>query len=90
MHNKWVNPTCIGIGALATVAQPDELLRYIQLGLSILSTLVIIVFNIYKWYKNAKKDGKITKEEIKEGIDILQDGLEDVKNTISTKEEDKK
>ena len=90
MHDKWVNPTCIGISALATATQTDDLLRYIQLGLTILMIIISTSFTLWKWYKEAKKDGHISKEEIKDGIDIIQDGLGNSKNTINDNKEDKK
>ena len=44
-----------------------------------------------KGHKNAKKDGKIDKEEVKEAIDILQDGGEKIKEALDDKKEgDKK
>lgn len=49
------------------------------LVITILTGLASISFIIYKWYKEAKKDGKIDKEEIKDLIDQVVD---ESKNTI--------
>lgn len=59
------------------ITQGEELLRYIQLGFGILATLISIAFSIWKWWKKASADGKITKDEIKELSDELKDKLDD-------------
>ena len=59
------------------LSQGKELLSYIQLGLGILATILSIAFSIWKWWKKASADGKITKEEIKELSDDLKDKLDD-------------
>lgn len=64
-------------GTICTALQTDEVLRYIQLGLTILSTLFAIAFTIYKWWKKANEDGKITSEEVKELKDDIVDVLDD-------------
>ena len=40
---------------------------------------------LMSWYKNAKKDGKITQEEIDEGAKILQEGLTQIQNQVDDK-----
>ena len=47
--------------------------------LTCVATAVTIAYTIWKWYKNAMKDGKIDEKEIKEGIDILNDAAKDIK-----------
>lgn len=59
------------------LSQGQELLSYIQLGLGILATIVSILFSIWKWWKKASADGKITKDEIKELSDDIKDKLDD-------------
>lgn len=49
------------------------------LAITILTGLASIGYIIYKWYKDAKKDNVITKDEIK---DVIDDVTEEVKNTI--------
>ena len=68
-------------GTICTALQTDEIFRWIQLGLTILSTLVAISFTIWKWWKKASKDGKITPDEVDELMDDLND--------INKKEENK-
>lgn len=62
--------------------QTDEILKYIELGLSILTTLIILGFNLWSWWKKASKDGKITEDEIQEGIEIVEKGAEDIKDNV--------
>lgn len=59
---------------LFTTMQTNEIFQIIELVLSILTSLCIIFFKILTWYKKAKEDGKITKEEIEQlGEDISED-----------------
>ena len=44
---------------------------------------------LINWWKNAKKDGKITKDEIKDGVDIIVGGVEDIKDKLEDKEDKK-
>ena len=76
------------LSATGTAIQPNEVLQTISLIITILGAIIsMIVLPLLTWYKNAKKDGKITKEEIKEGIDKRQEGIEGVKNTLDDKKE---
>ena len=59
------------LGAVFTAIQTDITLQIISLVLTIVATVFSIAFTIYKWYKSAKADGKITKDEIDELIDEL-------------------
>lgn len=65
-------------GSIFTALQTNEVFQYISLALTIVSTLVAIAFTIYKWYKKATEDGKITSEELedlnKEVGDVLKKG----------------
>ena len=61
---------------VAIAAISAEMRDIISWALTILVGLVTLGFTIYSWYKKAKADGKITKEEIKE----LADDIKDVTN----------
>jgi len=67
--------------------------RWVQLGLGIIMTLVGIAYRVWKWYKEAKADGKITKEELKELTDDVKDDVikvvEDTTTLINGIKEDK-
>lgn len=54
--------------------------------IAIISGLVI---PLIKWYKSAKEDGKIDADEIAEGGQIIADGLNDIKDELTKKEDNK-
>ena len=68
--------------------QVNEVFQIVEMSLAIVTSLVLIAYRLWKWYEDASKDGKITKEELKDGIDILIDGKKDVDDKI--KKGDKK
>lgn len=64
------------VGAIAfAIAQEELLLKYIQLTLGIVATCLSVAFTIWKWWKKASEDGKITKDEVDELIDDLNDDI---------------
>ena len=71
--------------ALATI-QDNPIWQGIQLGLSILTSVVLIAYRLWKWHKEATADGKITKDEIEEGAKIISDGLEEVNDKVNGKD----
>ena len=74
-HDEIVGFVGSGISTYLTITQTNEVFQLIQLILSILAFLVTILFTIWKWYKNAKKDGKITIDEVEELFDNLEDNI---------------
>lgn len=70
------------LGTIFTAIQTNEVFQYISLGMTILSTLVALVYTIWKWYRKAKADGKITEDEIDELVD-------DVNQVVNKKEDEK-
>lgn len=71
------------LSAVGTATQTNETLQTISLIITIVGgILTLIVIPLWTWYKNAKKDGKITKEEIDDGLDTLQEGIEGVQKVI--------
>lgn len=76
------------LSAIGTALQTNEILQTISLIITIVGALIsMIIIPISNWYRNAKKDGKITKEEVKEGLETLQEGIEGVKETLDDKKE---
>ena len=72
---------------VGTSIQTNEVLQMISLILTIMGTIITIAMALLNWYKQAKRDGKITKDEIKDAVDIISDGIEDIKS--NTKGENK-
>ena len=89
--NKETIATATGtaIAAVGTSIQPDEILRYVSLIITIIGGLITLVTAIWgliakikAWHKKAMEDGKITKEEYEELGGIIQEGINDGKQTI--------
>lgn len=71
--------------ALSTI-QDNPIWQGIQLGLSILTSVVLIAYRLWKWHKDAMKDGKLSEEEIEEGMNIIND----IHETIKSKDDEPK
>ena len=75
------------LSVIGTGLQTNEILKTISLVITIIGGLItFIIVPLVNWYKNAKKDGKIDADEIKEGVNIIVDGSEKVKDEIDKKE----
>ena len=68
-----VGGTCTGI----SYATANQILSICGLILTIISTIVSITYVIWKWWKKAKADGKITEEEVDELMDELHQNIDD-------------
>lgn len=78
------------LSAVGTGLQTNELLQTISLVITIIGGLItFIIVPLVNWYKKAKKDGKIDKDELKDGIDIIVEGSEKLKDEIDDKKEGK-
>ena len=62
-----VGGTCTGI----SVATMDKIIIICNLVITIISMLISLVYTIWKWYKKAKADGKITEDEVDELVDDI-------------------
>ena len=72
-----------GTCAVGTALQTNEVLQIISAIITILGGIVtLIVLPILNWYHKAKQDGKITTDEIKEGVETLNDGLDKLKGEV--------
>lgn len=76
MQEKIIGSGATILSWATTIAQANEVFRLVQLILSILcSALVITTTIIIPWYKRAKKDGKITKDEVEDLLNDIQDSI---------------
>lgn len=66
------NATCLVANATSTT----EVANVVSIIASVLASVVTIAYVIYKWYKRAKADGKITKEEVDELIDVVGEEID--------------
>lgn len=80
-HDEIVGWIGSGISTILTVAQTNEIFQLIQIILTSIAVLVSLAYTIWKWYRNAKKDGKITSNEVDELFD-------DINKVIQYKEEE--
>ena len=87
--NFIVGGVASSLSAVGTSIQTDEVLQIISLVLTILGTLItFIVLPLLNWYIKAKKDGKITIDEVKEGVETLQEGVNSTQNTLGDKKKE--
>ena len=70
----------IGIQAILTAVQTDEVLRWVAFGFTIFSVILNIAYNIWRWWKKSKEDGKISMNEVDELVDIVKDGSDTLSN----------
>jgi uncharacterized protein (DUF697 family) len=78
------------LSAVGTGLQTNNVLQTISLVITIIGGLItFIIVPLVNWYKNAKKDGKIDKDELKDGVDIIVEGSEKIKDEIDDKKEGK-
>ena len=82
-HDELVGWGGTTFGAVMTALQAEPVLHLIQAILTIIGLLITIAYTLWKWYRKASEDGKITVEEVDELFD-------DVNNKINNKEESKK
>ena len=70
-----------GLSVIGTATQTSEILQIISMIITIIGGLItFIVLPLLNWYQKAKSDGKIDEKEIKEGIDILNNGINELKD----------
>lgn len=79
-HDEIVGFTGSGISTVLTITQTNEVFQTVQLIFSILAFLVTIAYTVWKWYKKAKQDGKITTEEVEELFNNLKNNINEEEN----------
>lgn len=68
----------------------EHITAIICMIVGLLITIVCsIIIPLIKWWKNAKADGKITEDEIQEGIEIIENGINELKDKKEDKEDKK-
>lgn len=75
-------------GALVSLAgmNLETAEHWVNIGCAIVGVLIAIISGLIipllKWYKEAKKDGKIDVDEIQDAIEITKDGLTEIEKNI--------
>ena len=77
--NEIISYIANGVTYVVALSQTNEIFQIVELVFAILTSVILLLYRLWKWYNEAKKDGKITREEIKDGIDIIVDGVDDIK-----------
>lgn len=78
------------LGVIGTATQTNEMLQTISLVITIIGAIIsMIIVPLISWYQKAKKDGKITSDELKDGIDIVVGGVKEVQDKLEDKEDNK-
>ena len=57
---------------LVTASAAQDLTQLILLIIGVLSSAVSLAYTLWKWYRKAKADGKITEEEVDEAAEIIK------------------
>lgn len=78
---NWSNEVLSSIGTILgiDIITTKEVLGIVLIVVNIIVLIVSLMLKLITWYKEAKKDGKITEDEINEAIDIVNSGIEDIK-----------
>lgn len=77
------------LSVVGTATQTNEILQTISLVITILGALfTYVIVPLIVWYKKSNEDGKITKDEIEDGIEIVKEGSKKIKEKINSKKED--
>lgn len=90
--NNLLIGTCgTALSFIGTATQTNEILQNISLVITIIGGIItFIILPLLNWYQKSKQDGKIDNDEIKDGIDIIVDGTEKIKDEIDKKDNNKK
>lgn len=76
-----------GLSAIGTATQTNDVLQTISLVITIIGGLItFIIIPLISWWRSAKQDGKITKDEVEDAIDIVVSGGKEIKDDIDRKE----
>ncbi len=70
------------VSATGTALQPNDVLQTISLVVTIIGGIITAGSMLYMWWKKAKEDGKITKDEIAEGVEIVKKTTEDITEAV--------
>lgn len=78
--------TTSGAGIAYGLANIHEILGIIVLVASLVSTVLLTTLKVIDWYKKAKADGKITADEVKEVVEVVKEGVDDIKDKADKKD----
>ena len=79
MKNEIVNYSATALSWWLMAVQIDDVIRYINLGLSIFLTCLSIGVSIYNIVKGVRETGKIDKNEVNSIVEHVNDFTEQMK-----------
>ena len=85
--NEIISFIANGLTYVVALSQTNEVFQIVELVFAILTSVILLLYRLWKWYNEAKKDGKITKDEIKDGINIIVNGVDDIKKKGDRKDD---
>ena len=71
--NEFIGIIGNGIGYVLAGLQSHPVLQIIEFIFSAILTCVILAYRIWKWWREAKKDGKIDDDELEELGNIIEE-----------------
>lgn len=77
---SWVASAFTTVTAAMSTNETAQLILYI---LGIVSALFSLSWNLWKWYKDAKKDGKIDEKEMEDLKKTVDDGAKEIGDAVS-------
>ena len=90
MKHENLDVATTTLSGILTAVQTDEVFRWISFVITLLSALIGIIYRIWHWYKEAKKDGKIDSVEIDEFGKIVKDSVDEITDIVKDKDNKKK
>ena len=84
---SWIGS---GITVVCGGLSTNEVAQLVLYILGIVSAIVSLGYNLWKWYKKSSADGKIDKSEIQEGVKIISDGVNDISEKANKENKDGK
>ena len=77
---SWIGT---GITSFSAFLQVNNIAKYVVFGLGVVSGVLSIIYTIYKWYKRASADKKISKDEVNELIEIIGQANEKIEAAVA-------
>lgn len=77
---SWIGT---GLTAITAYLQVNDIAKYIVFALGVASGFLSIIYTIYKWYKRASADKKLSKDEVNELIDIIGQANEKIEAAVA-------
>lgn len=61
----------------------ESIVAIVCTSLGLLITIITsLIIPLIRWYARSKKDGKITPDEVVDGVETLRDGLKDIQDKL--------